>query len=869
MKSQELRASFVDYFAGRGHKHLASASLIPDAMSTTLFTIAGMEQFVPVFTGEVPPPAPRVVTVQRCLRVAGAKSDIENVGRTGRHGTFLEMLGNFSFGDYYKAEAIGFAWEYVTQHLRLDPHKLYVTVHTGDDEAATLWEREIGLAPDRISRFDDDNFWTMGATGPCGPSTEIFYDTGPSNASGPGDTGPNAGNRFVEIWNVVFQQYNRGADGVLAELPRKAIDTGAGLERMLAVANGKISMYETDLFTDLIDAQPSPGTTHLTPGEQLVRRRIIADHARAVTFLVADGVYPSNTDRGYVLRFLIRRAIRNGRLLGYPREFMPQLAAAVVASLEPGYPELRGRLNDVQNALRLEEANFVRTLDRGSELLAHLIDEAIVDCTMLLSGEDVFTLHDTYGFPSELTREIAGEKGVAVDMTGFAEHMEEQRARARADAAAKRAVVAVTDLPAATSEFLGYGTLESEGTIVGLLKDGVPVESIAAGDEAQVILDATSFYAEKGGQIGDHGTIAHDEALFEVTDAQYAGEAIAHFGTLKNGTLRLGERVRTAVDPLWREEIRRHHTSAHLLQRALKDVLGDEVVQAGSWVGVDRMRFDFRSPGGALSPEQKRAVTRRVNELIRDDYELVTDELAYDRAVASGAISMAGEKYGEVVRVVRAGPSVEFCGGTHAHSTGELGIFVLVSEASIGSGVRRIEALVSRAAEAYVENQQTLVGTLSESLSARPDELAERVDRLQGELRELRGELSALKAHIAAGDAQTYVQRAEQIAGKTVVATVVREADAAALKSLSGAIRSRLPQGVVALVGVDGATVSVLISVSDDLVKAGVHAGTLVKAAVAKIDGKGGGAPGQAQGGGKNPAGAEAALDAIRAALAG
>jgi alanyl-tRNA synthetase len=868
MKSQDLRASFIDFFVGQGHKHLAPASLVPDAMSTTLFTIAGMEQFVPVFVGEVPPPAPRAVTVQRCLRVAGAKSDIENVGRTGRHGTFLEMLGNFSFGDYYKAEAIGFAWEYVVERLKLDRAKLYVTVHTSDDEAARLWEREIGLPPSRITRFDDENFWTMGATGPCGPSTEIFYDTGAAQASGAGDTGPNLGNRYVEIWNVVFQQYNRGGDGKLTDLPRKAIDTGAGLERMLAVANGKVSMYETDLFTDLIEAQPPVGTTHLTPGEQLVRRRIIADHARAVTFLVADGVYPSNTDRGYVLRFLIRRAIRCGRLLGYPREFMPQMASAVVASLEPGYPELRGRLADVQNALRAEETNFVRTLDRGSELLAHLVDEAIVDCTMLLSGEDVFTLHDTYGFPSELTREIAAEKGVAVDMAGFEEHMEEQRARARADAAAKRSVVAVSEAPAATTTFTGYAGLEADATIVGLVRGRAAVDVVSAGEEAQLILDRTSFYAEKGGQIGDHGTIANAGALFEVSDVQNAGEAIAHFGKLARGTLRVGDHVRTAVDPRWREEIRRHHTSAHLLQRALKDVLGDEVVQAGSWVGIDRMRFDFRSPVGALSTEQKHAVTRRVNELIRDDYKLVTDELPYDQAVSSGAITLAGEKYGETVRVVRAGPSVELCGGTHAHTTGELGIFVMLAESSIGSGIRRIEAAVSRAAEAFVERQQDLVGTLSESLSVRPDELLERIERLQGEVRELRGELGEIKARLAANDAQAYVQNAEDVGGKPLVAAIVREANADALRSLGTAIRSRFGRGVVALVGVDGESVSVLVTASDDLVKAGVHAGNLVKAAVAKIDGKGGGAPAQGQGGGKNPAGAQAAIEAIRAALA-
>ncbi|HEY6236587.1 MAG TPA: alanine--tRNA ligase, partial [Candidatus Elarobacter sp.] len=723
MTSQELRQAFVDYFKRNGHAHLPSASLIPDEMSTTLFTIAGMEQFVPVFLGEMPAPAPRAVTVQRCLRVAGAKSDIENVGRTGRHGTFLEMLGNFSFGDYYKSEAIRFAWEFLTTVMKVDPAKLYVTVHTSDDEAQRLWENEIGLNPARITRWDEDNFWTMGPTGPCGPCSEIFFDTGPEHASGPDDDGPNKGDRYVEIWNVVFQQYNRGADGKLSDLPRKAIDTGAGFERMLAVANGMVSMYETDLFTDLIAAQPPVGQTSLPAPEQLVRRRIIADHARAATFLIADGVYPSNTERGFVLRFLIRRAIRNGRLLGYPRAFMADLANAVVASLESGYPELRARLSDVQNALRTEEAGFMRTLDRGSELLEALIGDALEDCTMLISGDDAFVLHDTYGFPYELTREIAAERGVAVDSIAFEQKMDEQRQRARADAASKRGVVTVTDVPTLSSAFEGYGGLEVDGTVQAILVGGKPVESIDGGAEAQILLDRTSFYAEKGGQVGDHGRITHGDAVFEVTDTQYVGEAIAHHGRLTRGALAAGDAVRTSVYPEWREEIRRHHTSAHLLQRALKDVLGDDVVQAGSWVGVDRMRFDFRSPSGALTPQQKRAVTQRVNELIRADHHQDMTELPIEEAKATGAITMAGEKYGDRVRVVAFGPAVEFCGGTHAHTTGELGLFVLLSEGSIGSGVRRIEGIVSKAAERYVEQQQDTLATLSEALSAKPDEL--------------------------------------------------------------------------------------------------------------------------------------------------
>ena len=849
MKSQELRSAFVDFFVSKGHAHAPSASLIPDAESTTLFTIAGMEQFVPAFLGEVAPPAPRVVTVQRCLRVAGAKSDIENVGRTGRHGTFLEMLGNFSFGDYYKRDAILFAWELLTGPLGLAPDKLYVTVHTGDDEAQQLWEREVGLAPSRITRFDEDNFWTMGPTGPCGPCTEIFYDTGVENASGPDDRGPNLGNRYVEIWNLVFQQYNRSADGVLHDLPRKGIDTGAGFERILAVTNGRASMYETDLFLDLIAAQPEVGTTPLPFKERIVRRRIIADHARAVTFLVADGVYPGNTDREYVLRFLTRRAIRNGKLLGYP--------------------ELAKALPRIEAVLGTEELAFDRTLERGNERLEQLLETAKSE-GRALAGRDVFELHDTHGFPSELTKEIAGEAGVAVDMPGFEIAMEEQRERARADAAKKRAVVTVAEMPAVASEFTGYDGLEADGRVRWISVNGGPVENISDGDEAQIVLDRTSFYAEKGGQIGDRGVLTTAEgAVFQVLDTQFVGEAIAHRGVLSGGPIVVGDELHTAVDPFWRQEIRRHHTSAHLLQRALKDVLGDEVAQAGSWVGVDRMRFDFRSPGGALTSDQKRDVVARVNAMIRADHHLVTKIMTPAEAAASGAISMAGEKYGDRVRVVHAGPSVEFCGGTHAHTTGELGMFLIVSEASIGTGIRRIESVVSQSAEAYTLEQQELIASLAETLSAKPIELAPRVERLQSELRDMQKSLGELKSRLAASDAASYVERAEEIGGRRVVLAVVHEAGAEALKHLGAAILQKMRNGVVALAGLENGSVSLLVSATSDAVAGGVHAGNLVKLAAPLVGGKGGGQAAQAQGGGKNPAGAEAALTAIRGALAG
>ena len=865
MRSQELRSAFVEFFASRAHKLVPSASLIPDAMSTTLFTIAGMEQFVPAFLGEEPPPAQNVVTVQRCLRVAGAKSDIENVGRTGRHGTFLEMLGNFSFGGYYKAEAIRYAWDFVTQTLGMDPARLAVTVHTGDDDAERIWREEIGVPAQRITRFDEDNFWTMGPTGPCGPCTEIFYDTGAANALDAGDDGPNKGNRFVEIWNVVFQQYNRGSDGKLEELPRKQIDTGAGLERMLAVVNGKVSMYETDLFTDLIDAQPPAGQTALAQKEQLERRNIIADHARAVTFLINDGVYPGNTDRGYVLRFLIRRAIRNGRLLGYPNGFLTELVPAVVASLEPGYPDLRTNMSRIQSALRNEEQTFDRTLERGSTMLDDLLAATPQGGT--LSGDDAFVLHDTYGFPVELTREIAAERGIAVDHAGFEAAMNEQRGRARADAAAKRAVVTLAEVPATKSEFVGYEGLEAGGTIVAMLKNGELTQTLREGEDGQIILDRTSFYAEKGGQIGDRGTLAVNGAQFDVTDTQYQGEAVVHYGNLLRGELHAGDAVHATVSPEWRREIRRHHTSAHLLQRALKDVLGEDVAQAGSWVGVDRMRFDFRSPSGALSPEQKRAIVHRVNEMIREDTPLETRVLPIEEARSSGAISMFGEKYGDRVRVVKAGPSVEFCGGTHAHSTGELGSFVILSEFSIGSGIRRIESCVSRSAEEFALHQQELVADLSASLATTPEELGERISRLQREIKELQNAVGEMKARLASSDAQAYVERAERAGDKTFVGAVVPAANGEALRHLSSAIRQRLSSGVIALAGVDDGSVSILVSASDDMVKAGVHAGNLVKIAAPLVGGRGGGQPAQAQGGGKKPEGAHDALGAIRRAV--
>ncbi|MGH7737158.1 MAG: alanine--tRNA ligase [Candidatus Tyrphobacter sp.] len=866
MKSQELRQAFVDFFVSKGHVRVPSATLIPDAMSTTLFTIAGMEQFVPVFVGERPAPAPRVVTVQRCLRVAGAKSDIENVGRTGRHGTFLEMLGNFSFGDYDKPEAIAFAWEFSTSRawLALDPRRIAVTVHTDDDEAERIWREEVGLDAGRIARCGEENFWTMGPTGPCGPCTELFYDTGEEHQSGPHDDAPNKGARFVEFWNVVFQQFNRGLDGQLSELPHKAIDTGAGLERMLAICNGKTSMYETDLFTDIVDAM-EPSTSAGAEGS--VRRNVIADHARAAVFLVNDGIFPSNVDRGYVLRFLIRRAVRNGRLLGYDSGFLAALVPAVVASLVSGYPELRRNEERIARTIAQEETSFERTLERGTALLDERIAHALDSNEAILPGDQVFRLHDTYGFPMELTREIAAERGLALDETGFEVAMEEQRERARHDAARKRAAVTLADLPAIVTEFAGYDGLRGEGEIVALLSERKPVAILRAGERGGIVLDRTPFYAERGGQIGDRGTIRSQQASFEVEDTQHVGEAVAHYGVVTSGEFSLGERVEGAVHDWWRREIRRHHTSAHLLQRALKDALGDDVAQAGSWVGIDRMRFDFRWPAGSLTKEQRADVARRVNEMIRDDSPLRTRVLPLEEARETGAIWMHGEKYGESVRVVEAGPSIEFCGGTHSHSTGELGLFVILNEFSIGSGVRRIESCVSDAAESFVREQQELVGALASSLATTPNDLNERVSDLQRDMKDLQNEIGRLRARLAAADAKSYVERAQHRGDRTFVGGVVDEATPESLRHLSQAIRRLLGRGVIALAGIDDGSVSLIVSASEDHVKLGVHAGNLVKLAAPLVDGKGGGQPTQAHGGGRKPSGASAAVNAMREAV--
>jgi alanyl-tRNA synthetase len=876
MTPAEIRRSFVDFFVAKQHRHVPGASLVPDALSTTLFTIAGMEPFVPQFLGESPPPAPRVVTVQRCLRVAGGKNDIENVGRSGRHGTFLEMLGNFSFGDYYKREAIAWAWEYLTKTLRLPADRLYATVYVDDDEAAEIWQRDIGLAADRVTRMREDNFWDMGPTGPCGPCSEIFYDLGPEAGCGKPTCGVGCPDcdRYIEFWNLVFQQYDRDSSGRLHPLPKQCIDTGMGFERLCMILAGKTSIFDTDVYQSIIATFPPVGASRLAQDEQAVHQRIIADHARACVFLVTDGVVPSNTDRGYVLRFLARRAIRSGTLLGFPEGFFSKLTPAVIASLISGYPELGGADERVRRALEAEEKQFSATLARGSARLAERIEALRRAGARELPGTDAFELYDTYGFPLDLTREIAAEAGLSIDMSGYHAAMEAQRERARADALAKRGEVRVARQSSGDVEqsaFVGYTGIEAKATIVALFdRAGAAVEHLDAGAEGIVVLDRTPFYAERGGQAGDRGVLAGTAAAFDVGDTQYEDKThrrIMHRGTVKSGAFAVGDQVDALVDPHWRREIRRHHTVTHLLQRALKEALGDAVAQRGSAVFPERTRFDFDSPHGALSKQQRAEVTSRVNELIRDDYHIGEQTMPFAEAIARGAVHMKGENYGDIVRVVTFGPSIELCGGTHVSSTGEIGHFVLLGESAIGAGIRRVEGVVSEAADHYVDSMRDAVDEVGHALSTSGDQVPEAVSRLAQRQKDLERKVAALQSQLASQRATEYVAGAKEVAGVKYVAVAPGDDAGVGPRDLADSIRAQLPDGVVVVAARENGKVSLVVAAGGAAARKGVSAKDVLAAIISHVDGKGGGNPAMAQGAGKNPAGIDAALAAVPSAI--
>jgi alanyl-tRNA synthetase len=841
MTADELRRAFLDFFVARGHTEVPSASLIPHD-KTVLFTVAGMIPFKPYFTGEEPAPYPRATSSQKCVRAGGKQNDLDDVGRTNRHFSFFEMLGNFSFGDYFKAEAIALAWELYTEVLGLDVDRLWITVHETDDEAEAIWRDEIGVAPGRIQRLGEDNFWRMGDTGPCGPSSEIFWDLGPEFGA---DGGPKDGgeDRYVEIWNLVFMQFDAQPDGTLVPLPKPSVDTGAGLERNLAVLQGAQSIWDIDVFQPLIAAaEQVTGVTYqgFPGGDSDISLRILAEHARTMTFLVADGVVPSNEERGYVLRRIIRRAVRHAYRLGARSIVTPALVDATVASMGAAYPELETQHDLVRTVVRREEERFLGTLQRGEDMLADLLDAGNV------SGERAFFLHDTLGFPIDLTREIAAERGRAVDLEGFTTQMEEQRTRARdAHKAAGGAAAAPVELyrevlgEHGDTDFTGRQEYETDGArVLALLVDGERVaRADASAGPVDVIVDRTPFYAESGGQVGDTGRITGEHGAADVTDTQYAIPArlTLHRTTVTEGELTEGDTVALAIDGPRRDAIRRNHTATHLLHGALRSVLGTHVAQAGSFVGPDRLRFDF-SHFEAVSPEDLVRIEALANEQVISDAPVRHYETTKAHAESIGAIAFFGDKYGDIVRVLEAGPaSTELCGGTHVHALGFIGPIKIVSEGSIGSNLRRIEAVTGTAALARVQDEEQQLRDLAGRLGVAPAELGDRVEKLLTQVKSLGDEVTAARRREA-------VHAAGGLAAGATDGKVVDRRDGLGpddLRQLVVATRDAIgPTAVVVLLGVNDGKAGIAAALGKERVEAGGSAAELV-APVAKLLGGG------------------------------
>ena len=859
--ADELRRAFVDFFTERAHVHVPSASVIPVDKSL-LFTVAGMVPFKPYFTGDETAPYKRAVSVQKCVRAGGKHNDLDDIGRTNRHFSFFEMLGNFSFGDYFKAEAIPWAWEFYTGVLKLDPDRLWVTVHEDDDEAEQIWRERVGFPAARIQRLGDENFWRMADTGPCGPSSEIFWDLGPE--FGP-DGGPiTEADRYIEIWNLVFMQFDQQADGTRVPLPRPSIDTGAGLERNLMALQEKTSIWDIDIFTPLRSAAERVTGARSGAGESTdVSLRIIAEHARTMTFMVSDGVRPSNQERGYVLRRIIRRAVRHAYLLGARDVVMPAMVDAVVATMSNAYPEIVTTYGVVRKIVEREEESFRATLQRGVEMLSEIVDRTEV------SGDDAFFLHDTLGFPIDLTREIAGERGRAVDLAGFEARMQEQRVRARADAAEVGAARGVPiDLfrelldNYGPTEFNGRQVYSSSAKVLALVVEGDLVGQVTEDTDVDVVLDRTSFYAESGGQIGDTGTITTAPgAIIDVLDTQYGlpGQITLHRGRVRVGTVNEGDEVIAAIDGVRRDRIRRNHTATHVLHWALREVLGTHVQQAGSFVGPDRLRFDF-SHHEPVTAEQLAQVERLANGQVISDAPVRHYETTKAEAERIGAIAFFGEKYGDIVRVLEAGPSTELCGGTHVHALGFIGPIKIVSEGSIGSNLRRIEAMTGDGALEYIEFEEQLLRRAGDLLRAPPKEVPDRIERLSEQVRTLQEELRGLRAREAVSKAGALAERAEC----GVLVARVDDLGTAELKQLAQETVRALGSGVVALVGAADGKAAIAVAISKDVVGRGAAADAIAKPAADKLGGGVGKGAEAVVGGGQNVAGIDDALAVAR-----
>jgi alanyl-tRNA synthetase len=859
----DIRRAFLEFFRARGHAIVPSSPLVPGNDPTLLFTNAGMVQFKDVFLGKERRDYVRAASSQRCVRAGGKHNDLENVGYTARHLTFFEMLGNFSFGDYFKRDAIRFAWELITGELKLDPERLWVTVYREDDEAAEIWVKDIGVPAARLVRLGEDtNFWSMGDTGPCGYNSEIFFDHGPSVAGGPPGSPDEEGDRFVEIWNLVFMQFDRSAEGVLTPLPKPSVDTGMGLERISAVLQGKHTVYEIDLFQRLITSAAEFAGTRDLKASSL---RVIADHIRSCTFLIIDGVLPSNEGRGYVLRRIIRRAIRHGYKLGIEQPFFHKLVAVLEREMGAAYPELaRGRAH-AERVLEQEELRFAETLATGMGLL----EEAIRTLKgKVIDGATVFKLYDTYGFPVDLTADIARERGLTIDQAGFDTAMEAQRERARAASRFGADLRGGTTLDARTA-FQGYETLEAEGRVVALLKDGRSTETLQTGDRGEVVLDRTPFYAEAGGQVGDTGTLQSRGVRFLVEDTQRRGAAHAHIGMLAAGPIKVGDTLEAHVDGERRQAVALNHTATHLLHAALRSVLGTHVQQKGSLVAPDRLRFDF-AHYQAVSAEELTRIERLVNAEIRRNAPAETNVMDYERAVAAGAMALFGEKYERDVRVLRLGEfSMELCGGTHVQRTGDIGSFLITSESGVAAGVRRIEAVTGQGALDYVEQNEALIRDLAALVRGSRAELPEKVRDALERIRSLEREIRTLKDRVASGAGVDLAAGAVDVSGVKVVATKVDGADVGALRAAVDQLKSRLKSAVIVLASIESQSKVVLVAGVTQDQTARIKAGELVGAVASKIGGRGGGRADFAQAGGTNPAALDAALTDVAAYVQG
>ncbi len=856
ISSNDIRSRFIGFFEGKGHQAVPSSPLVPGNDPTLLFTNAGMVQFKDVFLGKEPRSYTRAVSSQRCVRAGGKHNDLENVGYTARHHTFFEMLGNFSFGDYFKRDAIQYAWEFLTVDLKLPADKLFVTVFEEDDEAEAIWLNEIGIDASRLARIGaKDNFWQMGDTGPCGPCSEIFYDHGPDVAGGPPGTPEEDGDRYIEIWNLVFMQYDRSADGTLTPLPKPSVDTGMGLERVAAVMQHVHDNYDTDQFVNLLTAVKA-----LAPQADAANRslRVLADHIRACAFLIVDGVLPSNEGRGFVLRRILRRAIRHGFQLGIEGSFFYKLLPALVAEMGEAYPELRKQQDFVEQVIRQEEERFAETLDQGMKLLDAACDQAQGE----LDGATVFKLYDTYGFPLDLTQDVARERKLEVDVAGFEAAMQAQRERARA---ASR-FGAADDLDAGVeqaSEFVGYQQLAAQDSVQALLRDGAPVEQIEAGQDGMVILSSTPFYAESGGQVGDTGVLLAEGVRFEVMDTRKdAAGAILHIGRLLEGRLSVGDVLSAQVDQARRADIIRNHSATHLLHAALRTVLGTHVQQKGSLVAPERLRFDFAHLQ-AMSAEEIREVEARVNQEILANHEAQTSVSSYQEALDAGAMALFGEKYGETVRVMRLGEtSCELCGGTHVQRTGDIGLFKILSEGGVAAGVRRLEAVTGLGALAWANDTDALLEDVAGRVKASRDSLPQRVEQLLERQRELEKELKKFKQEAGAQQGGDLAASAQQIGPLKLVAAALDGVDGKALREMVDDLKNRLGSAVIVLAAVNGQKVALTVGVSQDQTGS-VKAGELVNHVAGQIGGKGGGRPDMAQAGGNQPENLPAALASV------